>query len=368
MAPHRVSKGGSYRFDRRFKGVGRIWRASGTTKAATFRRLNVMLTELYEDGYLDILKAIKDDRLTAQEVYQAKRAGRLSYLVADMLVERPLWQEVEAWVPHSAAAPASRKRYEVSMAALRAYGPLGEDAKVSALADLDWRALRQTWPNSAADWNRMRAAVSRFLTMHLGDKYHPFRREVVGAIPRAKEPRAPMPDITPEVFWQIIDHVPEPLQAPFVAIAAMGLRPGEYLALEEHHLMPHTRSVRVPGTKTAGSADTVRLGPHAWAWVQRAVPSPIEYDQLYRTFKAAAEAAGHPDLLPRHLRNLHGMMLSDAGTPEAKIQTALRHATPSMTRRYVLQRSRGETARTVDEVLFPSPVRLVDDDETGTGG
>ena len=65
---HRISKGGSFRIDRRFKGVGRIALASGTTNRQRFEKFTAMLTELHEDGRWDVLKGIKDRRWTLQQV------------------------------------------------------------------------------------------------------------------------------------------------------------------------------------------------------------------------------------------------------------------------------------------------------------
>ena len=356
MGPHRTSPGGNYRIDRRFPGVGRIALSSGTTSKKTLRKLDNMLTELFEDGYLDVLEAIQQRRLTLREVYQAKRAGRMSYVVSDLLLQKPLWEEVADWIPRSARAQASRDRYETSWKGLRKRAPLEDDARVRDLADLDWTELKRSWPNSGADWNRMRAAVSRFLTMLLEDKYHPFRREIMNKIPRARESKGRVPDLTPDVFWDLIAETPEHARPAFVTLAVTGMRiRSEYLELEDHHLRPHTRTVAVPGTKTEGSEDVIRVGEQAWAWIERAVPPPLQYRQLYRYFKRAAESIEKPDLTPHDLRHLHGMMLSAAGEPEARIQASLRHEDPSMTRRYTRQRDRGEAAETVDRVLFGEP-------------
>ena len=53
--PHRISKDGSYRIDRRFRGVGRIALASGTTDQQMLRKLTAMLSELSEDAVTDAL-------------------------------------------------------------------------------------------------------------------------------------------------------------------------------------------------------------------------------------------------------------------------------------------------------------------------
>lgn len=342
------------RIDRVFPGVGRINLSSGTRKVRLYGKIDSMLTDLYEEGYLDILRAIKNQRLTLREVYQAKRAGRLSYCMADVLLARPLRQAVEEWLPTSARAESSRRRYEVSWAAIFERASLGEGAAVLELREVSWKRLSADWPNSSADWNRARSAVSRFLTMYLGDKHHPFRREIMTAIPRQREPRGRVPDITPELLWRILGHVPDELSPAIVVLAATGLRVrSEYLRLDEHHLLPHTRSIQVPaGAKTESSSEIIRVGPETWAWVQRAVPEPAPYKRIYRAFKRGAREVGSPDLTLHDLRHLHGMILSDAGESEARIQSSLRHADPSMTRRYTMQRDRGETGRTVDGVLF----------------
>lgn len=342
------------RIDRIFPGVGRINLSSGTTKATLFRRLNSMLTDLHEHGYIDILKAIKDQRLTLQEVYQAKRAERLSYVLADMLLDRPLRASVDEWVPVSARTSSSRERYRVSWSGLLERAALPDDARVADLAEVDWRALHEDWPNSEADWNRMRAAVSRFLTMHLGDQYHPFRREIMAAMPRGREPRGRVPDVTPALLWSLLEHVREDARPAFVVLAATGLRiRSEYLRLEDHHLLPHTRGIQVPEeAKTEGSSEIIRCGETTWGWVCQAVPEELSYRQLYRAFKRAARTVGQPDLTPHDLRHLHGMLLSDAGVSEARIQSSLRHADPDMTRRYTMQRDRGEAADVVDVALY----------------
>src|SRR5438874_13347534 len=102
-----------------------------------------------------------------------------------------------------------------------------------------------------------------------------------------------------EIFTVRVGAAPEFVRAPLVTIVALGLRIGEYLRLDKHHLLPHTDSVRVPGKKTAGSADVVRVDERLWPWIVAGTPS-----------------------------------LTDEGAPEARVQVEMRHATAAMTRRY----------------------------------
>ena len=44
-------------------------------------------------------------------------------------------------------------------------------------------------------------------------------------------------------------------------------------------------------------------------------------------------------------------ILTNEGMPEAKVQTMMRHATASMTRRYAKQRDKGEAAALLGEAM-----------------
>ena len=71
--PHRTSKGGTYRLDRRFLGVGRIAVASGATTKAGLKARQSLLTRLFDKGRLDILRAIKAGEVSITEVLAADR-------------------------------------------------------------------------------------------------------------------------------------------------------------------------------------------------------------------------------------------------------------------------------------------------------
>ena len=118
--------------------------------------------------------------------------------------------------------------------------------------------------------------------------------------------------------------------------------------------MPDIRALRVPGTKTSASADVIPLDDVSWDWVRMAIPCPVSHGVLAQRWKAACKAAGYIGLRLYDLRHCHAQWLANAGVPEARIQQALRHRTPSMTRRYTTQRDKGENARTFAEVMFDS--------------
>ena len=154
-------------------------------------------------------------------------------------------------------------------------------------------------------------------------------------------------------MWDLVGRTPEHVRASYVTLAATGLRVGEYLALDDHHLRHLTREIEVPGTKTEASQDVIAVGPAAWEWVKRAVPAPLKYKWLYTHWKRACVAAGAPNLTFHDLRHFYGQSLVDAGRPEASVQQSLRHKDPTMTRRYTKRNDQHKNALTMDEVLFP---------------
>lgn len=138
-------------------------------------------------------------------------------------------------------------------------------------------------------------------------------RCVVLAIPTRKE-NSRVPDLPLPLFWKIVQATPEFVRAAYITMAALGLRVGEYLKLTQDHLLPHTLSVRIPGTKTAESAAVVRVDERLWPWVVAGVPSPLAYKWLREYFKRALKTVEAPlDLRLHDLRHCYAQWLVDAG-------------------------------------------------------
>jgi integrase len=95
------------------------------------------------------------------------------------------------------------------------------------------------------------------------------------------------------------------------------------MALKRTDLLLLTKAIRVPGTKTAGSADTVPVADELWPWVLAAVPCPIGYQMLLRRWKRACAAEGHPELTLYSLRHFFAQQLAEAGAPESRIQHSI---------------------------------------------
>jgi len=355
---HRMSAGGSYKIDRVFPPpVGRLGLASGATTKAGFRNVLACLERLAERGRLDVLSALKAHQVTVAQVLDADRAGTLDPLLAGLNPSPEgvaFWPAVDRWLGRDAEPGETVKRYAVSMRKLRGFGVVAEAAPVHALQAVDWKVLASRWLEDASgsDWNHMRRAVSRFLTVHLGDVYAPLRRAVMKAIPKRAE-RERVPDLDVPTFWRVVEAAEAHVRPAFVALVALGLRVGEYLRLRETDLHPITKTVSIPGTKTASSAAVLHVDPELWPWIVAAVPAPVAYKWLRLYWKRALRAAGADGTLRLHdLRHLTAQLLVNAGQTEASVQRTMRHATPAMTRRYAMQKDRGENAVALARVLL----------------
>ncbi|MSR07674.1 MAG: hypothetical protein EXR93_11500 [Gemmatimonadetes bacterium] len=355
----------SLRLDRVVPGIGRL---TARCPSADIRRTwDALLTELYDTGRLEILRLLKRGALTFREVLDAQRRNALTYVGDSVVLARPLWvavgldaegQETGAgWLATAAPAPATRRRYGGAWRAFQRAAVLGPLAQIRDLDAVDWRAVHMHWTTGPTGWNHVRRTVSAFLTTTLGGglkgKFHPFRLEVMSNFPRGEEPDTRVPELPIERFWEILQHVPAPLRPCYVAMAAGGLGPGEYLRCQDTDLRPLTQELVVIGTKKGRQGKiVVKFGPRAWPWVRKAVPCPIGYEPLLDTWQRACRVVGQGDNRLYDLRHCTGQWSTDAGMSEARVGDHLRDKTPGTIRRYTRSKNKGEVAQALDVVMF----------------
>lgn len=392
--PAPLPNGGRIRRDLRRMGVGYLQVQSKARTKADYDRAVVVVRELVDDAQVAVLEALHRRRISIEQLVDMRRHGRLTGagVQAKLALREPLWAAgtegaddyrpgaVKRLLGGAGTAPATAARYVQSFATLRrkAGDALPADATVASLALVDWRALARTWGNSAADWNNLRRAVARLLSLALDSKVHPERAAILARFPTADEEER-TPDLTVDLFHQLLDAAPEHVRPAYMTLALTGMRDrSEYLRCTRAALLPHTRQVKVPGSKTKGSKATV--GPFEaedWAWIVAGVPAPVQYKMLRRHWIAANLAVGTGRLVPskrgrtvtdpetgetvpaleyeglrlHDLRHLHGQLAADGGVHASKIQRSLRHATPAMTARYTARLDKGDVARAVGGAL-----------------
>lgn len=342
MSPTKTSADGCFRFDRILKGVGRLTLSSGTRKMAEFRRRDALVSKLYDQGRLDLLQALVAKRLSIQDLVVADREERLHGLASDLMARRPLWQAVEAHFP-------AETRYRRSFEAFKRTGLC--PATISGLATVDWTALEHAWGKSPADWNHLRRAVSRLLTLVLDDKWHPVRRKVMAKFPERREVDRE-PDLSVEDFIRTTLLIPEPLRPAYWTIVITGLRVGEFCALTQLNLRPRSNAIEIVGKGSHKKVPRVLpVDPRLWTWVERAVPCPVTHWHLRNVWRRARAVAGIGPVRLHDLRHCMAQWSTDAGADLPMIQAQLGHATIQMTGRYAKRKLRQQHAKIMGDLL-----------------
>lgn len=239
MTPHRTSNGrGTFMLDRRFAGVGRIHRASGTTDARTLRGMNAMLTRLFELGRLDTLRAIRTGDLHPLVAYNLYRTGELKEL-PDLQTVRSLAGDWQQW---QEATPRKQTRRGRGYAWSKLEDVLSSRATLAELPEA-LRALRQELHEHPPAFNRTRAAVLAFVRDTVG-RSHQLYASCSDVVPlRERREKRAAPPIAKAI--RVREALPAPAAAIWWSMYLTGMGPDEFDSGWEIV----GDQVRIPGTK-----------------------------------------------------------------------------------------------------------------------
>jgi integrase len=328
-----------------------------TSKAKTKRVYTqhvALIDTLIEDSQATVLGKLQSREVTLDQLVEAKRRNELqgAGILTSLALSENLWEAMDKHLPKMGRSKETKKRYKVTRDALerKASKYLPKGAKVNDLPLVDWQALNEGWGTSASDWMHLRRFISAFLSRQLGDVYHPFRRLVVTKIPTANEVER-VPDLTPEVFWQIIEKCPEHARAAYVTLVLTGMRRGEYLKCTHDNLKPAILGIQIPGSKTRSSSSTIYVAESMWPWIESGIPSPLRYKRLRETWNSACKSISVSDIRLHDLRHCMAQWSTNEGVPQVKVQDAMRHASPAMTTKYSRQKAKGEVADAMSRAL-----------------
>jgi integrase len=337
--------------DRNFRGVGRLKKASGTLRPDVVRRINRMLTALYEDGRLDLLRAIRDGHLTLLEVHAAYQRKELDALPTAETV-KPLADAMLSWIDGLRVPEDVSAKHKGSLETSRRY--LKGERATAPIADLPavLESLRDTvgkpHPRS---FNLCRAAALAFVRATL-KRSHPLWLAVAAVEPRKLPPKRQHSPLSPE---QMRAWFPAPERDPVDAIAwgmaTTGMGAGEYWG----RWSVEGDRIHIQGTKREGRVRDVPLvmapavpSMHRRTFedkVRDRVPAITVYD-LRRTYANWLEAAGIPrtrrKLYMGHsagdvtalyeLHEVRAFLAADAAKIQAllKIPPTISHTTPKL--------------------------------------
>lgn len=214
--------------DRKFPGLGRLKKATGTTIPAVKRKMSRMLTDLYEQGRIDLLRAIRDGQLTLMQVWDAYQRRALSDLPVG-ITAKPLVDAMQGWVDGLLpGVDYSEKHIESIGTSIDYFKRERNDALVAdlpALLEALRLSLGREHPRS---FNLCRAHASAFVRATL-KKSHPLWLAINAVEPRAVPKRDPRPDLTPEWMRNVFPS-PETDRVDAIAwgMVLTGMGPKEY--------------------------------------------------------------------------------------------------------------------------------------------
>lgn len=333
----------------RYVGTTRVRISTGAKTPAERRAALALFDKLERQAsFLAIVEALEERRIKWEAVRRADEEGRLASLLSELLLEEPLWTTVERLF--GGRGPTER-RYRTSFWQLRESGVLHERlARVRDLKRLDWRQLERTWGRSPADWNHLRRALSRFLSLLFRSKRHTWRDELLFAFPTRREvPRRPRGTIAE--FVELVESLSEPVALRVFLVLATGMRKSEAERTLPEHLEPGV--INVPGTKTEKSRRRVPVDPRLWPLVVAAVATRPSAECFRREWRAAREKVHRPDLRLHDLRRIVAQLLHGLGRPLTSIQELLGHASLAMTADYATAPAGQADAAALASVLAP---------------
>lgn len=311
---HRDKRGGSLIIDRVFRSVGRIKRASGTNNPAVKRKLDRMLTKLFDDGEIGLLRDIRDGRRTPLEVYDAVQRDKVKLLVGGN-TSKPLAKAMRAWLADFRCSPKHRESIESSIRYIERHR---RRARVADIADVVGDLRVKIGRDHPRTWNLLRSHAQAFIRETLR-RSHRLWIEVAAWEPlEVKSTRKPRTLTVRELRDRFPAPDADPVDAIAWGMAMTGMLQHEYWGRWE----VRTDRVHVSGTKREGRDRDV---PLVW---RPAVP------QLHRRTFENKVRERCPDMEARDLRNTYATWMEDAAIPRTRRRMYLGHGKKDVTDLY----------------------------------
>ena len=315
---HKDKRGGSLIVDRKFDGVGRIKRASGTSDPVVLRKINRDLTRLYEDGRLDILRDLRDKRLAFLEVRDAIQRRALDKLPTGKGAAS-LDDAWRAWMDTLVVPRDCSAKHKVTLEYTRRY--LTGHASRALVADLprvvtELRAsLGQKHPRS---FNMVKSNVQTFLRETVG-RAHPLWLAVAAIEPRkyrkAKQRRGLEPD-------EMLKYFPAPDTNEVDDIAWTMAMTGMHAAEFWGEWSVKSDRIHVEGTKRGGRKRDIPL-----------VRRPVVTRMARRTFEDRVRERTR-EIQIYDLRRTYSHWMEEAGIPRTRRRIYMGHGTKDVTDLY----------------------------------
>jgi len=305
--------------DRKFRGVGRIKRATGTTNPAVYRKLSRMLTALADEGRIDILRAIRDDDLELMVVHEAYQRSALDQLpLGDTL--QLLADSMETWIDKLRIPHDCSEKHQVSLEMSRKYfereWPKATVAELPRLLDRLRDTLGSKHPRS---FNLARSAALAFVRDTL-KRNHPLWLAIAAVEPRKVPRTTKRSPLSPDAMRGFFpDPATDQLDAIAWGMVATGMGTKEYFGAWS----VRSDRVHIAGTKREGRVRDVPL-----------VMLPAVPRMHRRTFENKLRDRTNRAITPYDLRRTFANWLESAGIPRTRRRMYLGHGARDVTDLY----------------------------------
>lgn len=305
--------------DRRFRGVGRIKRASGTKVPAVKRKLDRMLTALFDEGRLDILRLIRDGALTLLEVHDAYQRKALELLPTGATVA-PLVKTMQAWVDGLVVPTEASDDHVRAIGSTINYLKAEREGATIADAPTLLEKLRESLgKDHPRSFNLARSHVMAFIRAKL-KRSHPVWLACAAVEPRKVPKAKPRPELSPvEMRNWFPNQETDPLDAIAWSMVTTGMHAKEYWGRWE------TKADRivVHGTKRESRHRSIPFvqAPVVPQWKHRRT-----FENAFRDRTTA--------FTPYDLRRSYARWMENAGIPRTRRRMYMGHSAKDVTDLY----------------------------------
>lgn len=315
MSLFRFNERGSFVIDKRFRGIGRIRRASGTSDKKTFRAILAMLAQLYSTGKHEVLREIQSGSVTPLEAFGYWTAEQLAALpsVATLKLVSPT---VENWTKTHDVEQITRRNY---VYAIRRFIKVVGNPSLIKLPDAiaQYRAYCDDH-DLHRSFNALRTTMLSYLNHALGRSSWLYGKVSDIATLSIDSPKR-APQLNVREAYKLLTQLPtaHAEMARTMLLTGMGLGElnGKWEVLEDR--------VRIYGTKTEHRVRVVPL-----------LVSNLSRPTRARNAFCAALRAVRADLSPYTFRRTFAHWMELANVPRSRRKLYLGHSTGDTTGGY----------------------------------
>ena len=337
--------------DLQFRGIGRLHVRSGTYKRSVRDAMKQMFRTLYQMGRADVIRDVQANRVTALEVYERFRLGRLDQLPTGALM-RPVAAAWTAWLDGKEVKRKTRYDYTRARDRLAPFGAPG--AMLTELPKMlaeHRKASRGVHPRT---FNKDRAAALSMLASLVGERHWLYAE--CARVEPLQMPKASRMPFNPQTVAEVraLAAKLEPHHALTLwGYCLTGMRPEEMFEEEENRWTLEPDRVRVDGTKTPAS---LRVLPR--------VGLIVKPGTRRRAFAKALAKASGDTVTPYDLRRSYAQWLDLAKIPQFRQDYYMAHGPKDLNALYKRAKECAPYLREDAEALAalvaePSGLRIV---------